>query len=613
MSRRVKSEITKDIPKRKLDRNGIAQLIHIFKYLLPYKGMYALSMVFLFLSTLTALAFPALVGPLLDAGNQSQTQSFLTRLMPNLPQLDNVSMVIKILVVILVLQGVFSFLKVIITTYVTEHAMADIRKDLYTRLISLPISFFEKNRVGALLSRITADVTQLQETFSWTLAEFLRQIMTLVIGACLIAFMSPRLALVMMSTFPVMIVGAMIFGRFIKKMSLKTQEELAQSSVIVEESLHNISVVKSFTNEAFEQLKYYTGINKVVGYAVKTGVYRAFFSTFIVYAVFGTILLVFYLGVKQVEAGAMTNGDLLSFVLFTVYIGASVGGLGDLYGRLQKSVGATERVREILYEEEELELSANIEPCSIDGNIQYQDVEFAYPTRKDIVTLKRLNLDIKAGSKVALVGGSGAGKSTIIQLLMGFYDIDAGSILIDGKPNTSYDLRSLRQQIGMVPQEVILFGGTIRENILYGNPKATEKELVSAAKKANTWEFITSFPEGLDTVVGERGVKLSGGQKQRVAIARAILKDPSILILDEATSSLDSESEKLVQDALDKLMEGRTSIIIAHRLSTVRDVDEILVLEDGHIVEQGTHLELSELSDGKYRSFLQMQNEGALI
>jgi len=577
---------------------------------MPYKGMYALSMLFLFLSTLTALAFPALVGPLLDAGNESQTQSFLIRLLPNLPEL-NVNMVIKILVGILVLQGVFSFLKVIITTYVTEQAMADIRKDLYTRLISLPISFFEKNRVGALLSRITADVTQLQETFSWTLAEFIRQIMTLMIGASLIAFMSPRLALVMMSTFPLMIIGAMIFGRFIKKMSLKTQEELAQSSVIVEESLHNISVVKSFTNEAFEQLKYYTGIDKVVGYAVKTGVYRAFFSTFIVYAVFGTILLVFYLGVKQVEAGAMTNGDLLSFVLFTVYIGASVGGLGDLYGRLQKSVGATERVREILYEEEELILGKNIAPLDIEGNIQYKDVEFSYPTRKDIITLKGLNLDIKAGSKVALVGGSGAGKSTIIQLLMGFYDIDQGSILIDGKESNTYELRSLRQQIGMVPQEVILFGGSIRENILYGNPAATEAELVAAAKKANTWEFITSFPEGLDTLVGERGVKLSGGQKQRVAIARAILKDPSILILDEATSSLDSESEKLVQDALDKLMEGRTSIIIAHRLSTVRDVDQIFVLEEGQIVEKGTHLLLSELKNGKYRNFLQMQNEGA--
>ncbi len=608
MSRHGNSEITKDIPKKKLNKDGIGQLVHIFKYMWPYKAYYALSMVFLFLSTFTALAFPALIGPLLDAGNQTQSSGFLARMLPDLPPLGTLD-VIKLLVIILILQGIFSFFKVIITSYVTENAMADIRKDLFSNLISLPVVFFEKNRVGALLSRVTADVTQLQETFSWTLAEFLRQIMTLIVGAVFIAMMSGKLALVMLSTFQIMIIGAIFFGKFIKKMARMTQEELANSSVVVEESLHNISVVKSFTNEIFEKLRYFGSIEKVVGYGVKTGVYRAFFSSFIIYAIFGTVLLVFYLGVKQVEAGTMTSGDLLSFVLFTAYIGASVGGLGDIYSRLQKAVGSTERLREILEETPEVQLNAELKNYGIEGDIAFENVYFSYPTRKDISTLQNLSFDIRSGEKVALVGSSGAGKSTIIQLLMGFYQLDGGAIKIDGKAADQYELRALRNKIGMVPQEVILFGGTIKENILYGRTDASEAEVIAAAKQANAWEFISSFPEGLETIVGERGIKLSGGQKQRVAIARAILKDPVILILDEATSSLDSESEKLVQEALDKLMEGRTSIIIAHRLSTVRDVNQIMVLENGNIVEKGKHSELSTLENGKYRHFLEMQNE----
>ena len=313
----------------------------------------------------------------------------------------------------------------------------------------------------------------------------------------------------------------------------------------------------------------------------------------------------------MVEAGEMPVGDLFSFILYTGIIGGAIGGIGNLYTALTSAMGATERVQEILNRKTEVsaEKTELLPEDRFKGAITYQGVEFAYPSRKDVAVLKGIDLHIEAGQKVALVGGSGAGKSTIIQLLLQFYKTDAGQILIDGQHIYDYDLSKYRLNMATVPQEVILFGGTIRENILYGKPDATEEEIIQAAKQANTWEFIKSFPEGLETIVGDRGIKLSGGQRQRVAIARAILRDPAVLLLDEATSSLDAESEKLVQEALDNLMEGRTAIIIAHRLATIRNVDCIYVIDDGVIVEQGTHEELSMMEEGLYNALAKLQFE----
>jgi len=303
-----------------------------------------------------------------------------------------------------------------------------------------------------------------------------------------------------------------------------------------------------------------------------------------------------------VQEGTISNGDLVSFVSYTFIIGGSIASLGNFITEILGAFGATERVREILATPSEYDLSSEeqIAPLKIEGNIRFENVHFHYPTRQDIPVLKGINLNIKSGQKVALVGPSGVGKSTIIQLLLQFYPIQDGDIKVDGKSIFSYDLRQLRNKMALVPQDIILFGGSIRENILYGKENASEKEVIEAAKRSNSWEFIENFPEGLDTIVGERGVKLSGGQRQRIAIARAILKDPAILLLDEATSALDAESEKVVQDALEKLMEGRTSIIIAHRLSTIKDVDCIYVLEEGKIVEQGQHSELLARPEGAY-------------
>ena len=565
----------------------------IFRYVLQYKLAFIGGVIFLLLSTSISLLFPYVASMLADSAVGTA----------DLP----VNQIGLGLVGILIVQGIFSYMRIILFAKVSERTMGDIRKDLYGKLISLDLYFFEKRRVGELTSRITADVTQLQGVISVTLAEFFRQVATLVVGFGIIFYTSPRLTLIMLSTFPVGVIAAIFFGRYIRKLSRKTQDALATANVVVEETLQSIQVVKAFTNEWFEQKRYTSSINEVVDYALRAAHYRGLFVSFIISAVFGGIVLVLWQGALMVESELMTIGELIRFMLYTFFIGASIGGIGNMYGTIQQALGASERINDILGEKSELELNEIIEHQNINGNIEYRNVKFAYPTRQDIQVLQNLNLEIEKGQKVALVGASGAGKSTIIQLLLRLYELNDGQILVNNKNITDYNISSLRSDIGIVPQEVILFGGTIEENISYGKPNATKEEIRQAAKKANTLEFIEQFPEGFETIVGERGVKLSGGQRQRIAIARAILKDPCILILDEATSSLDTHSEKLVQDALDKLMENRTTIIIAHRLATIRQVDCIYVIEQGEIIEKGTHFELSNKQDGKYQQLLKMQ------
>lgn len=587
--------------KRKLTGSSLKQAVFIFKYLRPYRGLYFLGMFFLVLSTLSSLAFPFFLGELVNSATGGETLKFLQ-------ELDQAAL---ILAAIIGGQTLFSFFRVYTFAIVTENAMADVRRQLFQKLIVLPLHFFEKRRVGELTSRITADVGQLQTMLSTTLAEFFRQIATLVIGTAVLLFVSPRLTLYMIMVFPPVVIVAAIFGRFIRKLSKSTQDELANTNIVVEESLQNISVVKAFTNELLEIGRYAKSLKLVVRHAIKTSVYRAAFISFLIFALFGTILFVIWLGAGMVEDKIIEIGDLITFILYTIFIGGSITGLGDMYGQVQKTVGATERIREILEEDSELnpDKAEGLAPEKIEGRIEYKSVGFEYPTRTDVEVLKNINFVVEPGKKVALAGSSGAGKSTIVQLLMRLYDNFSGSILVDGKELHEYDMHGLRKHIGIVPQEVILFGGTIGENISYGRTSATEEEIIEAAKKANAWQFIQDFPEGLDTVVGERGVKLSGGQRQRIAIARAILKDPAILILDEATSSLDAGSERLVQDALDVLMEGRTTLIIAHRLATIRDVDRIFVLDKGEIVESGTHQELVEMENGFYQNLVKLQME----
>lgn len=580
--------------KRKLNKQSLSKLGGIFKFVWPYRFSFFLGMVFLLFSSLTLLTFPFVAGKLIDTASG---KSWLV---------EDINLIALMLVGILLVQSIFSFFRVWLFAKVNERSMRDIRKALYSKLIQLPMTFFDKRRTGELISRITSDVSMLQEAFSTTLAELFRQLITLLAGVAFLFFTTPKLTIFMVATFPILVIFAMVFGRFIRKLSKQTQDELAAANVIVEETMQSIMTVKSFVGEDFESKRYENGLNKVVKVALKAAGFRGAFISFIIFALFGGIVAVMWYGATLVSSGEMSVGDLVSFVLYTTFIGGSIAGLGDIYGQIQKAIGSSERVLEILDEEPEVS-TADYQDVPVFGEILFKNVTFAYPTRIEVDVLQHLNFQVSAGQKIALAGHSGAGKSTIIQLLLKFYDVSKGEILVDGKTLDSWNLKQLRSNIGIVPQEVLLFGGSIRENIAYAKPDATEEEIIEAAKKANAWQFISKLPEGLDTLVGERGIKLSGGQRQRVAIARAILKDPAILILDEATSSLDAESESLVQEALDELMKNRTTIIIAHRLATIRKVDKIYVLSEGKIVEEGSHDMLAAQEEGFYANLVRLQ------
>ncbi|MBP7184519.1 MAG: ATP-binding cassette domain-containing protein [Saprospiraceae bacterium] len=588
--------------KRKLNSETFHAAMRMFEFVMPYKWYLIGGLVLLFLSSVVFMVFPYLSGLMIDVAQGKSKYDI---------SLSNVGWV---LLLILVFQGFVSYFRVTLFAVVSENGVAGVRMSLYKKLISLPIEFFEQNRIGDLVSRINADVEKLYSTFSITIAEFLRQIIILISGIIFLGITTPKLALIMLATFPFIVVGGMFFGRHIRKLSKERQNILADTNIILSETIQSIAAVKSFTNEIFEIFRYQKKNDEVVKMSLKFASGRAIFSVFIIVLLFGALFFIIWEGASMVKDGSITAGQLVSFVTYTAIIGGAIAGLGNFYTELLGAIGATERVREILAmtSEVDVEKVAITAPQKFQGNISFQDVHFSYPSRKDIEVLKGVDLDIKPGQKVALVGPSGVGKSTIVQLLLRFYPLEDGTIKVDNNSIDNFNISAYRSQIAIVPQEVLLFGGTIRENILYGRPNATEEQIIDAAKKAYAWDFIKSFPDGLETIVGERGLKLSGGQRQRIAIARAILKDPAILLLDEATSSLDAESEKQVQLALNELMKGRTSIIIAHRLATIRDVDCIYVIDKGKIIEKGTHDELSANENGAYSSLAKLQFEIAM-
>lgn len=586
--------VENDLPKSKITASSLNKAKIIFKYAGKNRWKFYVGLIFLLLTSVTALAFPKFMGMLVDCVNKKDG------VLANKIALG--------LMLVLVLQSVFSFFRLSLFVNFTENTLANVRLALYTNLVKLPMSFFSQKRVGELNSRISNDISQIQDTLTTTIAEFLRQFILIIGSFAMLASINWKLTILMISVVPIVGVAAVIFGKFIRKYSKTVQDKVAESQVVVEETMQGISIVKAFANEWYEIERYKNRIQEVVKIGIKGGQFRGYFASFIIVCLFGTIVAVVWYGVTLAIAGEITVGELFTFILYSSYVGASSGGIAELYSQMQKAIGATERVFELLDEVPEQinsDSATNVE--KIKGEVTFQNVAFSYPSRKEIQVLKNVSFKANFGQKIAIVGPSGTGKSTIASLLLRFYDIESGKILIDNKNIYDYDLETLRGNMSIVPQDVILFGGTIRENIAYGKPNATTEEIMLAAKQANAFNFVEGFPEKFETIVGERGIKLSGGQRQRIAIARALLKNPSILILDEATSSLDSESEKLVQEALEILMQGRTSIIIAHRLSTIRSADQILVLDNGEIKEQGTHKELIDLENGMYKNLSNLQ------
>lgn len=574
---------------------GFKDLLKLYSFMRPFRGKFFLGLIFLLISSGASLMFPKFLGNMVDLGNQGKLISEISRTG-------------LILLAILVIQALFSYLRTRLFVEVTERTLASIRQHLYNHLIRLPMSFFAVRRVGELNSRISSDIAILQDSLTTTLADFLSQILLITGGITLMVISSFRLTIFMLSILPAVALLSFFSGRAIRRFSKKAQGYVAESNTIVEETLQGIQNVKAFTNELFEINRYREKTDEVARAGIRGGKYQAAMS-FIVLIFFVAMGAVIWRGATLIAEGKMAAGQLFSFVIYSGFIAGNIGGMAGVYTRLQKAIGAAEKLLQLFDEPSETldDQYIPVPETTLHGKIEFSRVAFEYPSRKENEVLHEVSFTAEPGQQIALVGPSGAGKSTIVSLLLKFYDPTSGQILFDGRDNSLFPLTALRAQMAIVPQDVFLFGGTIRENIAYGKPGSSEEEIIDAASQANAWEFIRLFPDKLETIVGERGVQLSGGQRQRIAIARAVLKNPKILILDEATSSLDSESERLVQEALDKLMKERTSIVIAHRLATIRNADKIIVLENGIIAEQGTHNELLASQKGLYQNMIELQ------
>ncbi len=515
---------------------------------------------------------------------------------------------ILILAGIVTIQAFIAFWRIMLFAKASERALAALRMETFSRIIRLPMTTLNTRRVGELASRLANDVESMRETLVVAIPMLIRHSVMLLGCLVLVLQISVKLALVMIGTIPVVIVMVAVFGARIRKLTRKAQDDLAQTQVVVEESLQSIVSVKAFANEAHEVARYNQNLGNFLKTAIRAAAPRAAFVSFIIFAFSLALIVVTWVALKMLSEGQIASENLARFAALSGLIASSFAQFSELITQLQRTLGATDRVREILLEPVEPE-EPNAPRVHFRGEIEMDDVSFSYAGRPEAPVLREFSFKAEAGQRIALVGPSGSGKTTAISLLYRFYEPTSGRIRVDGQPVQDMALTTLRRNLALVPQEVLLFGGSIRENIAYGKPGATEDEIIEAAKKANAHLFIEKQPQGYDTLVGERGTQLSGGQRQRIAIARAILADPAILILDEATSSLDAESERLVQDALDKLMENRTSIIIAHRLSTVRRCDQILVLSAGTIVERGTHDELVAKEGSLYGTLARLQLE----
>ncbi len=579
---------------------SLKEAMGLYGYMDRYKKVFIPSLIALYTTAALSLAFPyflsKLIGRSMGSGEGQATQESI---------IANVNEIVLWLVAALVLQSIITYWRVRGFIKSGEGALNEIRKVLFTRMVRLPMNYLTEKRSGELSSRIAGDLSIMRETLITTVPKFGRMVVTLIGGLIMIFICSWKLSLIMLASVPVVILAIAVFGKKIKNYSKATQDALADTNIVVEETIMGIYDTKAFCNEQYEEDRYDSSLSKFLKITMDGAKARAAFISFIILVLFSTVAFIVWYGAQMLAVGNITIENYIRFILFSVFVAASLGSVPEIMSQLQITSGATERIRELI--DEDLESNYKSEnPEETVGGITADDLTFCYPSRPEGLVLKGVNFNVNPGERIALVGPSGGGKSTIFSLLLGFYQGHGGKLLFDGKEISEIGLQSLRNSIAVVPQEVLLFGGSIEENIAYGKPSSTKEEVIEAAKQANAHEFIEEFEAGYATHVGPRGIKLSGGQRQRIAIARAILADPKILLLDEATSALDSESERLVQNALDTLMKGRTSMIIAHRLSTVIDADRILVLSDGQIEQSGTHDELME-KEGTYRLLARTQ------
>ncbi len=556
----------------------------LFAYVRPYRGRLVFGISAVTVASLVALLFPLLIRNLLNTAFAPDANALDARSL-----LDRTALMIAVLVVI---QAVFNYIRTNELGRVGEAVVADMRKQLFSHLLTLPVRFFEEHKTGEMTSRLTSDVATVQAAVSQALAQLVNQAINLVGGLLVLFYLDVRLTLVMLTVVPAVAFAAAFFGRRLRRVSTGFQDRVAAANANAEEAIQGIRVVKSFTAEPLERRQYAEAIDRSFEKALQRVRLRSLFVPAVILFGFVGIGVVVWYGGRLAISGAMQSGDLVGFLLITLFVAGSVGSFTGLWAQLQEAIGASRRIFEMLDERSDiLESTAPVTPEHVSGRVAFENLSFGYPDRRGPV-LHDVSLVARPGEVVALVGPSGAGKSTLVSLISRFFDPQEGRVTIDGVDIRDLPIRFLRSQIGWVPQETQLFSGSIAANIRYGRENATDDEVHAAAQAANAAEFIEALDDGYGTLVGERGVKLSGGQRQRVAIARALLKDPRILILDEATSSLDSESEALVQAALEVLMRGRTTFVIAHRLATVLGADTILVVNEGRIVQRGTHAEL---------------------
>jgi len=595
---------TDELPKAKLSWTNFKKSFRLFGYLGRQKWKFLLGMLFLVASAGIGLIFPLKAGSLFGFLSNNKMDT-----VQKYGELETLGIT---LLVILVLQGFISFGRVFFFSQVTESILQGLRNDTFKRIIQMPMGFFSKNQVAELSSRMATDVNVISEAFTVNIAEIIRQSIVGIGGLILMIIkIDWTIARWFIFIIPPLTIVSIVFAKRIRKYSKGFQDKIAEANVIVGESLTGITNVKTFTNEAYEINKFTTKTADIKKFGIKYGIFRGAFFAFVVSFVFGAMFFILYLMVKAVISGDIKGEEFGQFLMLSLFVAGSLGGLPEQIASIQRALGATDRVFELIDGDiENIDVVKENTPAKqTKGEIEFNAVSFNYPSRPDFTVLKNISFKANAGQTVALVGSSGSGKTTIASLILRFYDPINGQILIDGVDTKTMSLTELRKQIALVPQDVILFAGSIKDNIAYGKPNATDAEIAEAAQKANALDFVNSFPDKFETLVGERGIQLSGGQRQRIAIARAVLKNPSILILDEATSSLDSESEHLVQEALDKLMIGRTSIVIAHRLSTIRNANKIVVLQKGEVQETGNHQELMLNDKGLYQKLSKMQFE----